>query len=119
MRDKTEKYKGRVRDFLVQMATKPMVLGQYIPPVKHIMRNNDETKNIANAQLYINGFKTNKERLEVYLASFSEPSAIIRFWTTLPPHFRPSTTSIGPATSKKKYSQACDFKAVVPQKVST
>ncbi len=47
------------------MATKPLVLGQYIPPVKDIVKNYDQTKNLANAQLYINGFKTNKERLEV------------------------------------------------------
>jgi hypothetical protein len=47
------------------MASKPLELGQYIPPINHITRINDETKNLANAQLYINGFKTNKERLEV------------------------------------------------------
>jgi hypothetical protein len=41
MVEKTEKYKGRVRDFLVKMATKPLVLGQYIPPVKNIVRNLD------------------------------------------------------------------------------
>ena len=61
-------YKERVRDFLVKMASKPLELGQYIPPINHIVRINDETKNLANAQLYINGFKTNKERLEVKLS---------------------------------------------------
>ena len=55
-----EQYKARVRDFLVQVASKPIKLGQYIPPVKNIMRENNESKNLANAQLYINGFKTNK-----------------------------------------------------------
>ena len=34
-----EKYKERVRDFLVQVTSKPVVLGQYIPPVKNIVRN--------------------------------------------------------------------------------
>ncbi len=49
-----------MRDFLVKMASKPYELGQYIPPIKDIMRKMDESKNLANAQLYINGFKTNK-----------------------------------------------------------
>ena len=35
----SEKYKGRIRDFLVQVTSKPLVLGQYIPPVKNIVRN--------------------------------------------------------------------------------
>lgn len=55
-----EKYKERVRDFLVKITSKPIILGQYIPPVMHIVRNPEIEKNIANAQLYINGFKTNK-----------------------------------------------------------
>ena len=72
MSSKSEKYKSRVRDFLVQMASSPGVVGQYIPPVKDIMRDNDETKNLANPQLYINGFKTNKERLAVQTLIFRE-----------------------------------------------
>lgn len=36
---RAEKYKERVRDFLVQVTSKPVVLGQYIPPVKNIVRN--------------------------------------------------------------------------------
>ena len=55
-----EKYKERVRDFLVQVTSKPVVLGQYIPPVKNIVRNPENDKILSNAQLYINGFKTNK-----------------------------------------------------------
>jgi hypothetical protein len=39
--EKTEMYKERVRDFLVKMASKPLELGQYIPPVNHITRIND------------------------------------------------------------------------------
>jgi hypothetical protein len=65
-------YKERVRDFLVKMASKPLELGQYIPPVNHITRDMDESKNLANAQLYINGFKTNRERLEVIPTTFRE-----------------------------------------------
>lgn len=34
-----EKYKERVRDFLVKITSKPIILGQYIPPVMHIVRN--------------------------------------------------------------------------------
>ena len=34
-----EKYKERVRDFLVHVTGKPLVLGQYIPPVMNIVRN--------------------------------------------------------------------------------
>ena len=39
--ERTQNYKGRVRDFLVKMASKPLELGQYIPPIKEITRNND------------------------------------------------------------------------------
>ena len=41
MIEQTEHYKARVRDFFVQMASKPLELGQYIPPVKHITRKMD------------------------------------------------------------------------------
>jgi hypothetical protein len=41
------------------------VLGQYQPPIMNIVRNPENDKIIANAQLYINGFKTNKERIDV------------------------------------------------------
>ena len=62
-----ERYKERVRDFLVKITSKPIVLGQYQPPVMHIVRNPEVDKIRANAQLYINGFKTNKERVAVDL----------------------------------------------------
>ncbi len=41
------------------------MLGQYQPPVMNIVRNPENDKIRANAQLYINGFKTNKERVAV------------------------------------------------------
>lgn len=50
---------------MVKMASRPMELGQYIPPVTDIMRDNREDKMLANAQLYINGFKSNRERIHV------------------------------------------------------
>ena len=65
MGPRTDHYKARVRDFLVKMASQPVQLGVYVPPVKHIVRTIDESKNLATSQLYISGFKTNKERLEV------------------------------------------------------
>lgn len=104
--DKTEMYKERVRDFLVKMASKPLELGQYIPPINHIVRINDETKNLANAQLYINGFKTNKERLEVTLSSFSGQSARIKSSIILQSPSPHSTTSLGPDSHRRKSSQA-------------
>lgn len=99
-------YKERVRDFLVKMASKPLELGQYIPPINNIVRINDETKNLANAQLYINGFKTNKERLEVTSPSFREQSAKIRSSTTHLSLSQLSITSSGPDFHKRKSSQA-------------
>ena len=58
-----ERYKERVRDFLVHVTGQPKILGQYIPPVMNIVRNPENEKILSNAQLYINGFKTNKERI--------------------------------------------------------
>jgi len=37
----THQYKARVNDFLVQMASHPLKLGQYQPPIKHITRKAD------------------------------------------------------------------------------
>ena len=60
-----DKYKERVRDFLVNVTGKPIVLGQYIPPITNIVRNPENHKILSNPQLYINGFKTNRERIQV------------------------------------------------------
>ncbi len=34
-----EKYKERIRDFLVKITSKPIELGQYQPPIMNIIRN--------------------------------------------------------------------------------
>lgn len=112
-------YKERVRDFLVKMASKPLELGQYIPPINHIVRINDETKNLANAQLYINGFKTNKERLEVAILSLSGQSATIKSSIILPSLSPRSTTSSAPDSHRRKSSRACDSRATTRPRLET
>ena len=72
--DMDERYKERVRDFLVNVTSKPIVLGQYIPPVKNIVRNPENSKILSNPQLYINGFKTNRERVKVIIPNNPEGS---------------------------------------------
>ena len=42
-------------------------MGEYRPPVKIITRTIDDTGRLGAPQMFINGFKTNKERLMVYL----------------------------------------------------
>jgi len=37
--DMGEKYKERVRNFLVEITGKPIVLGEYQPPITDIVRN--------------------------------------------------------------------------------
>lgn len=78
-----EKYKERVRDFLVKITSKPIVLGEYIPPVVNIVRNPENEKIISNAQLYINGFKTNKERIAVISSLFRIRLKRIKSWTSV------------------------------------
>ena len=60
-----DKYKERVRDFLVKVTSKPVKLGKYQPPISNIERKSESQKIISNVQLYINGFKSNKERIKV------------------------------------------------------
>ena len=62
-----EKYKERVRDFLVKVTSKPVKLGKYQPPINNIERKTESQKVLSNAQLLINGFKSNKDRVEVRL----------------------------------------------------
>jgi hypothetical protein len=35
----SDRYKERVRDFLVKITSKPLILGQYQPPIMNIVRN--------------------------------------------------------------------------------
>jgi hypothetical protein len=61
------KYKAKVRNFLVELASNPVELGQYIPPISHIERAVDTQHRLGAPQMFINGFKTNKDRLKVLL----------------------------------------------------
>ncbi len=51
----------------MELASNPVELGQYIPPISHIERAVDTEHRLGAPQMFINGFKTNKDRLKVLL----------------------------------------------------
>ena len=50
---------------MVELASNPVELGQYIPPINNIERAVDTDHRLGAPQMFINGFKTNKDRLKV------------------------------------------------------
>ena len=58
-------YKERVNDFLLKMAKDPKMLGKYQPPIKDIIRSAKQGHLMSTPQMFINGFKNSRDRIQV------------------------------------------------------
>ncbi|CAD8183002.1 unnamed protein product [Paramecium octaurelia] len=59
----SKNYKKRVENFVINMLENPVVCNEYKPPESYKFREEDITKNLGDPQIYVKGFKHEKERI--------------------------------------------------------
>ena len=59
----SKNYKKRVENFVINMLENPVVCNEYKPPESYKYRDEDPTRNLGDPQIYVKGFKHEKERI--------------------------------------------------------
>ncbi|CAD8160040.1 unnamed protein product [Paramecium pentaurelia] len=60
----SKNYKKRIENFVINMLENPIVCNEYKPPEAYQFRDEDPTKNLGDPQIYVKGFKHEKDRIQ-------------------------------------------------------
>ncbi|CAD8076000.1 unnamed protein product [Paramecium sonneborni] len=60
----SKNYKKRIENFVINMLENPIVCNEYKPPEAYQFREEDPTKNLGDPQIYVKGFKHEKDRIQ-------------------------------------------------------
>lgn len=59
-------YKKRIENFVINMLENPIITQDYRGPQEHKIRDEHPEKFLNDAQVYIKGFKHEKDRIQVF-----------------------------------------------------
>lgn len=63
----SQNYRKRVENFVINMLENPIPNTEYLGPTAHQIRDERPEKFVGDAQIYVKGFKYEKDRIQVMI----------------------------------------------------